>query len=280
MKLIQALWYARGGRWILSAVLLIPLAVAGAAAPKEATPADLANMDKPAEADAVEADIARWGAELKQQPSAPGYVRRGIAYFKLRQLDEAIDDFNAALKLNDRHDDAYFARGMALARNGDIEGGIADLGVYITRHPNSSLAYTKRGVRHLWNGDFAAAEKDLSRAIKLDPRNAEAHDDLGVIYAKREDYREAARHFATTIDIEPRYQKAHHNLALVRYLMNDNEAALAAVNRSLALGADRDSLLLKAVVLEDMGRSAEARAAKAQAELIPEGHWSERQALD
>lgn len=258
-----------GSRFVLGWILFGGVALSAVA--------DIANLDKPVAAEAMEAQVTRTTAAIKNEPrQARHYLERGEAYFKLRELDHAIADFSAALKLDNKLDDAYFGRGMALARNGDIEAGIADLDVYIKRHPNSSLAHTKRGVRHLWAGNFAAAERDLTRAIALDANNAEAHDDLGVIYARNEQYARAAKHFRTTIMIEPRYQKAYHNLAMVLYLTDEDQKALTAVEGALALGEDRDSLLLKGLILQALGRETEAKAAREQAEFLPEGNWSER----
>lgn len=239
---------------------------------------DLARLDEPADSEAMTREAARLDGELRKKPkTAALYAQRGAARFKLREFDKAIEDFTTALKLDDRLDEAWFGRGMALGRNGQTEEGIADLGVYIHRHPESSLAYTKRGIRHLWGGDLDRAEKDFTRAIALDPRNAEAHDDLGVIHAQRGDYETALRHFQTTVRADPSYQKGYHNLAMIYYITGRNDEALATVERALKLIPEaRDSLLLKSNVLEALGRSAEAKVLREEAEFMPAGERSAR----
>ena len=88
--------------------------------------------------------------------AAPGvavfYTQRGDAYYALNDLYAAMENYTAAIKLDDRQDQAFFGRGMALGRMGLVDEAIADLDVYIQRHPNSSVAYTKRGVRNIWSG--------------------------------------------------------------------------------------------------------------------------------
>mgnify|MGYP001614130674 FL=1 len=239
---------------------------------------DLARFDDPASSDELVQEVTQLSRLIQAKPTqAALYARRGTAWFKLREFDKAIEDFSAALKLNDKLDEAWFGRGMALGRNGQVDEGIVDLGVYIHRHPTSSLAYTKRGVRYIWKGDLDNAEKDLARAIALNPKNAEAHDDLGVIYAQRRDYEKAAQHFQATIRAEPSYQKAYHNLAMVHYLTERNELALAVVDQALKLIPDaRASLLLKSAILEALGRHAEARTLKDDAEFLPQGERSSR----
>ena len=213
--------------------------------------------------------------------AAPGvavfYTQRGDAYYALNDLYAAMENYTAAIKLDERQDQAFFGRGMALGRMGLVDEAIADLDVYIQRHPNSSVAYTKRGVRNIWRNHLAEAERDLTRAIELDPDNAEAHDDLGVVHAKHNRIGLAARHFSTAIRLDPGYQKAYHNLAICFHLRGQNREALEIVDAGLLLDPDsRDSLLLKSTVLQALGRTDEATNIAERAEFLPESNWSER----
>jgi tetratricopeptide (TPR) repeat protein len=205
------------------------------------------------------------------------YTQRGDAYYALNDLYGAMENYTAAIKLDDRQDDAYFGRGMALGRMGQVDEGIADLDVYIQRHPDSSVAYTKRGVRNIWRNHLAEAERDLARAVALDPNNAEAHDDLGVVHAKLNRIGLAARHFSTAIRLDPGYQKAYHNLAICFHLRGQPREALEIVDAGLQLDPDsQQSLLLKSTILQVLGRSDEARDIAERAEFLPESNWSER----
>lgn len=240
--------------------------------------ADITHLDQSADSDVVHAIIDQ---NTKKIDASPGqahlYLARGHAYFKLRDFDKAIRDYNQALKLDDRLDDAYFGRGMALARAGAITDGIADLTTYLKRHPRSSLAYTKRGIRYLWNGDLENAEKDFRRAIALNPDNAEAHDDLGVILAQRQEYVAAVRHFTATIMADRSYQKGYHNLAMVQYIQGQYPEALRTVNQALHLQDNaRDTLMLKGLILQALARHEEAKRVIEKAELAPKTDRSER----
>ncbi|MCR4300568.1 MAG: tetratricopeptide repeat protein [Sulfuricaulis sp.] len=240
-----------------------------------------ATLDVPMDSGQLQKMVIDYNRRIAVNPDdADAYLKRGEAHFKLQEFDKAIEDFSAAIRRNDRLDDAYFGRGMALGRRGQITEGIADLSVYLQRHPDSSLAYTKRGVRYIWIGDLENAEKDLKRAIALDARNAEAHDDLGVILAQRADYAAAISHFQSTLNTDPSYQKAYHNLAMVYYITGENQKALSSVDRGLKLIFEsRDSMLLKAAILESLGRHGEAKTAREEAEFMPEGNRRERAAV-
>lgn len=240
--------------------------------------ADITTLDHAADQETMLRQVAEQGRRLKANPKdARAYLARGEAHFKLRDFESAVEDFTHAIRLDDKLDDAYFGRGMARGRGGEIDAGIADLGVYLRRNPKSSLAYTKRGIRYIWKGDFENAERDFRKALALDPKNAEAHDDLGVILAQRGEYEAALTHFRATVSADPTYQKGFHNLALVHYLTGDGTEALTRVDQALRLIPEaRDSLLLKAAILETLGRHGEAKNIKEEAEFLPEGDASAR----
>jgi len=215
--------------------------------------------------------------ELKATPKSTDLlIKRGDLYFQVHDFDKAIADYSAALKLDGHADKAYYGLGLAKGRNGDIPGGIKDLSVYLDRHPDDSYGYTKRGIRYLWIGDDKNAEKDLTKAITINPRNAEAHDDLGVVLARRGDYKEAKKNFLACVTNDPTYFKGWHNLAMVLYIFGEDKQALAAVDESLTLVPNqRSPMLLKAQILQAMGRVKEAAKVKEEADWLPEGNWSE-----
>jgi tetratricopeptide (TPR) repeat protein len=248
---------------------LNPLRELGALQDESAAPAD--------DAEQVNRQIEAATQKLKRHPRDVGLlVQRGDLYFKLHEFDQAILDYSAAIAIDDQADEAYFGRGMALGRAGQIKEGIADLTVYIRRHPDNARAYTKRGVRYLWLHDDQRAERDLARAIALNTANAEAHDDLGVIHARRGDFATALQHFQAAIQIDPTYFKAYHNQAMVLYIRGRYNQALASTNASLKLvPQQRNTLLLKADILQALGRREDSRRAREEAEFMPEGNWSE-----
>jgi tetratricopeptide (TPR) repeat protein len=228
--------------------------------------------------DDLTAKLDQYTQLLKQNPrNVPILIKRGDLYFKLHQFDQAIFDYSDAIKIDPHADKAYFGRGLARGRNGQIQDGIHDLTIYITRHPKESHAYTKRGVRYLWLRQDDKAKHDLEKAVSLNPKNAEAHDDLGVILARRKDYVGALKNFTATVSIDPTYAKGWHNLAMVYYLIGKDKLALDAVNSSLNLYPDqKNSMLLKAKILKELGRTEEAKKIKEDAEFVPGGNWSER----
>jgi tetratricopeptide (TPR) repeat protein len=62
------------------------------------------------------------------QPSDPQAIdSRAFTYLKLGQLDDAIVDYDAALRLNPKLAVSLYGRGLAKLKKGDASGGNADI---------------------------------------------------------------------------------------------------------------------------------------------------------
>ena len=60
------------------------------------------------------------------------------------------------------------------------------------------------------------------------------------------------------------------------YLVEQDAQALARVNQALELNPDhRDAVMLKSLILENLGRHEEAETLKEDAAFLPETNWSE-----
>lgn len=77
--------------------------------------------------------------------------------------------------------------------------------------------------------------------------------------------------------LDPSYIKGYHNLAMVLHVTGQDTQALDTINKALKLAPqERDSMLLKAEILERLGGTAEAARLRQEADFLPEGNWSER----
>ena len=82
---------------------------------------------------------------------------------------------------------------------GDLERAIADYDAAIRLDPARSLAYSQRGHAYQARGDALSALADFSEAIRLDPKNIWAYQNRGIVYLygglldkARADFRQAA----------------------------------------------------------------------------------------
>lgn len=139
---------------------------------------------------------------------APGYqtsnaipllTYRARAYNSQREYAKAIADATAALKINSRDPNTYFARALARGERSDESGAIADYTEGLRLYPHSAWAYNNRGVSYRLRGDNRKALADYTEAIRLDPKHDFAYRNRGVVYRSLGKYDDAARDFVKAL---------------------------------------------------------------------------------
>jgi len=97
------------------------------------------------------------------------YNNRGVAYYNTKDYDRAINDYNAALKLDPNYAPAYNGRCAAFNAKGNAALAIADCDQAIQIDPKFAWAYNNRSIAKHAKGDTAGAEADAAKAHELDP---------------------------------------------------------------------------------------------------------------
>jgi tetratricopeptide (TPR) repeat protein len=115
---------------------------------------------------ALHDQIARASRAIAATPADPTlYLTRGELYRAHGDIDRALDDYTAALRLEPRLDAARLARGRLLTETGRPARALADLDGVLTRRPNHSAALVVRGRARQALGRLGPALADYDRAL-------------------------------------------------------------------------------------------------------------------
>lgn len=155
-------------------------------------------------------------AELPQRVagtefSSKDYSNRGVTYYKLHRYDEALTDFNQALKLNANSPLVYNNRANTFADLQQYEKAIADYTQAIELDPNYAEAYANRGSAYHELGQYEAALADYNWAIQLDPDNAVTYNNRGNTNDKLNKHEQALADFDRAIQLDPEFARAYSN---------------------------------------------------------------------
>ena len=124
--------------------------------------------------------VEDYGRVIQFSPGDPSaYVYRGVARFALGRLEEAIQDFDEALRLSPEH--------PGTAHN--------------HTHTLPPLAYNNRGSAYYQLGRIERAIEDYDRAIQLSPRSAEFYVNRALAYALLNKDAEARRDYDLAIEL-------------------------------------------------------------------------------
>jgi tetratricopeptide (TPR) repeat protein len=118
--------------------------------------------------------LADCNAALKIAPRDPDALdSRGFVYLRLGRFDEAIIDYNAALGVRPAFQNALFGRGIAKLRKGDTSGGNADIAAAKAIEAEVAERFSEYGVAV--TPAAAAPVTAVSTPVKQDCARAETH---------------------------------------------------------------------------------------------------------
>ena len=92
---------------------------------------------------------------------------RGVAYANKGDNDQAIADFNEAIRLDPKSSLAFRNRGDTYRNKGDNNRAIADYNEAVKLDPNNALAFCRRGRAKL-NTNDPSGNADIAKASQLD----------------------------------------------------------------------------------------------------------------
>jgi tetratricopeptide (TPR) repeat protein len=158
------------------------------------------------------------------------YVRRGMAYDTLGELEKEIADYTAvlALKIVESGPEAAVRamRGDVYLRLGKSKEAVADFDRALVLDPKLFQAYQGRAIVRLVSGEFAKAGIDYQSALKERPQDRASQYGLGVVAYASQDWRTAELHFSTLWATAP--DDAHVGMWLLLAQRRNGKAVNAA----------------------------------------------------
>ncbi|MBS1786427.1 MAG: tetratricopeptide repeat protein [Acidobacteria bacterium] len=131
------------------------------------------------------------------------YSNRGIAHYRLGNLEHSIADFDRAIRISPRLADAYNNRGNVWQAKGNSENALLDFDRAIQLNPRHHQAFNNRANLRLANHDLSGAISDYSRSIELDATNATVFANRGLTLLQLGRNEEARLDFEQAIKLAP-----------------------------------------------------------------------------
>ena len=129
---------------------------------------------------------------------------------------QAIEHYEAAVKLRPDHAVANNALGAALLASGKTEEAVRYFRVAIKARPDYFDAHYNLGLALHASGDVNGTIEELSMAVRISPRDVSAHANLGAALAEMGRFKEAQAELERALAIDPNYQMARENLDAIK----------------------------------------------------------------
>ncbi len=130
--------------------------------------------------------------------------------------------------------DALNAYGIALADEGRVDEAVQQFNRVLQLDQNNAPALQDLGIVALRRNDVSSAQAYLIRALALNPRLPLALNTLGVVYARQGDYAHAVESWNSAVAIDPHQYDALFNAGLVEARAGHANEARAALGRFVA----------------------------------------------
>jgi tetratricopeptide (TPR) repeat protein len=129
------------------------------------------------------------------------------------RLDEAVEHFNAALRVKPDHLPARYNLGLALARQGKLDEAISQYEEVLREWPRYADAHNSLGLAFAEQGKLDLAVVHYREALSLEPTHTLAHFNLGLALQRLGNVREATEHFEASARLDPSFTPARRALA-------------------------------------------------------------------
>ena len=157
--------------------------------------------------------IADLSEYLRLRPkSAQAYSQRGWLRLETN-LDEALTDFNAALRLDPRHAGALVGRAALWERKNEVEKAIVDLTAAIDVAPSNADAFSRRALLRWRSGEHDQAIGDLTTALQLNPKEPNYLFLRSVSWTAKGDHRRALEDCQAGLAMNPQDLMGYYHLA-------------------------------------------------------------------
>jgi tetratricopeptide (TPR) repeat protein len=184
--------------------------------------------------------IEEYRAAIALDPKfAPVHYDLGNALHAKGRLDEAIEEYRAAIALDPKAASPHNNLGAILCDvKHDYDGAIAHFHKAIALDPKSSRAHCNLGNALRAKGQLDEAIQAYQTAIALDQKNAQPHLELGNALIRKKQLDAAIREFRAAIALNPKFAGAHYNLGNALWKNGQLDEAIAEYHAAIKLNAD------------------------------------------
>jgi len=176
------------------------------------------------------------------------FVRAGDQFFRYNDPDNAIAEYEQALKINPNNVQAHLKMGFLLYNvKGKVQEGMTHLTRALELDPDNAFVHHDLGMALLHQKKFDQAVKHLSEALRRMPQGVgkqynavDMHHNLGMAFFYTRNFAQSKTHLSQALRLAPKNGKIHYNLAAALAAVGNSKDALSHYSKALSLKPDVD----------------------------------------
>lgn len=198
-----------------------------------------------------------WDQMMRDQAASD--MRRGLGEMSQARYREASNSFAKAVIKNAQDPMGHLLFGASLYWEGKVDDAVSEYNEALRLSPNNAMAYQLLGIAFGWKGDVSQAQEYFLTAYKLDPNKADTYMNLGSTYAVQNQLEKALEHFRRSAELAPREPLYHYQLGTLYEALGRDGQAEASFKKALKLfPAYEDAQLSLGALYEKLGRLQDA----------------------
>ncbi len=183
--------------------------------------------------------VEEYTEAIRMNPGyASAYNNRGNLYRKLNKYQEALEDYNKALELDPDYALAYYNRGNLYRELNEHQKALEDYNKALELDPDYALAYYNRGLLYHELNEYQKALEDYNKALERNPDDPDAYNNRGNLYSELNEYQKALEDFNKALELDPDYAIVYNNRGNLYSELNEHQKALEDFNKALELDPD------------------------------------------
>ena len=183
--------------------------------------------------------IEQYQSALKVRPQyVLAIYNLGDVLLRLGRVDEAIEQYQKALALQPNYAEACNNLGNALAQKGRMDEAIVQFKRALEIRPAYAEGYSNLGNALVQEGRVDEAIACYQKALKIKPGPAQVYINLGSALLQKERMDEAMEQFQQAINLQPDSAQAHFNLSQIFLLKGQGNEAMTHLQEALKIRPD------------------------------------------
>ncbi len=166
------------------------------------------------------------------------YKQRGDVYFEMQDFLNALDDYDRALRLNRKNEEAARMRTLADLKEATLQSRTNDGSEHIhdkIAFPKTKEQWFQEGINHYHAKYYTKSLLACEQAIQLDANHARAYYGKGLSLRRVGNDQEALVAFDQAIQLDAAYMKAYFGIGNILNEHHRYEEALAVYNYAIHL---------------------------------------------
>lgn len=167
--------------------------------------------------------------------TAKDYYERGKQHNDSGEYEQALEDFNKVIELDENYKGAYGSRGNVYYNLEEYKKALLDYEEEEKKNGELAYLYNNRGLVYYHLKQYDESISEFSKAISKGYNYANAYNNRGSVYAKLQKYKDSISDYNKAIEIDKTYKLAYKNRGVTYEKLEKYEEAISDYSKAIEI---------------------------------------------